>query len=250
MGTSETAAGAVTPHVSIVIPAYNEARRIGDTIVKIEEFLHTFDASSELIVVDDGSSDDTAEIAERRRFPGLRVLRSGSNHGKGYSVRQGALDARGEFVLFSDADLSAPIEELPKLLAAARRENADVVVGSRALDRSLIGLHQPRFRESGGILFNLLVRVLLGLNIRDTQCGFKLFRRERAIDIFRRQTIPGFGFDPEILFLASRMNLKIIEVPVRWNHAEGSKIHFLRDGTRMFFDLVRIRWNSIRGIYS
>jgi glycosyltransferase involved in cell wall biosynthesis len=187
---------------------------------------------------------------ERAGFPGLRLVQNETNHGKGYSVRQGVLASTGEFVLFSDADLSAPIEELPRLLDAAADQRADVVIGSRAIDRSLIGKHQPRFRESGGILFNVMVRLLLGLNIQDTQCGFKLFRRERVVEIFRQQTTPGFGFDPEVLFLAARRNLKIAEIPVRWNHAEGSKIRFLRDGVKMFLDLVRIRWNYIRGRYS
>jgi glycosyltransferase involved in cell wall biosynthesis len=187
---------------------------------------------------------------EEWAFEGLRLLRNETNHGKGYSVRQGVLASTGEFVLFSDADLSAPIEEVEKLLNAAGKYGADIVVGSRALDRSLIGRHQPRFRESGGILFNVMVRLVLGLDIEDTQCGFKLFRRERVLEVFRRQMTQGFGFDPEVLFLAARRDLKIVEIPVRWNHAEGSKIRFVQDGLRMFLDLVRIRWNYMRGKYS
>jgi glycosyltransferase involved in cell wall biosynthesis len=260
MRTSETAtvtrptgaSGVQPPFISIVIPAFNEGARIGGTIASIRRFLERFDRRFELIVVDDGSTDDTAAIVERAAsdFPGLFLLRNDANHGKGHSVRQGILAATGEFALFSDADLSAPIEELDKLLDTAIAQNADIVIGSRALDRSLIGRHQSHFRESGGILFNVMVRALLGLDIHDTQCGFKLFRRERVIDIVRRQTTQGFGFDPEVLFLAARRNLKIVEVPVRWNHAEGSKIHFLRDGIVMFLDLARIRWNYIRGKYS
>jgi glycosyltransferase involved in cell wall biosynthesis len=233
-----------------VIPAFNEAARIGDTLAHLQRFLERFGRSYELIVVDDGSSDATASIVERSAFPGLRLLRNETNHGKGHSVRQGILASTGEFTLFSDADLSAPIEELEKLLDAAIRHDADVVIGSRALDRSLIGRHQPRFRESGGIFFNVMVRLFLDLDIEDTQCGFKLFRRARVVDIFRQQTTQGFGFDPEVLFLAARRNLRIVEIPVRWNHAEGSKINFLRDGLVMFLDLARIRWRYFRGKYS
>jgi glycosyltransferase involved in cell wall biosynthesis len=165
-------------------------------------------------------------------------------------VRQGVLAATGDYVLFSDADLSAPIEELEKLLDVALKENADVVIGSRAVDRSMIDVHQSAVRESAGILFNLAVRLLLGLRIHDTQCGFKLFKRDRVLSIFKKQTTGGFGFDPELLFLAARSGLKIREVPVRWSHAEGSKIRFLRDGIGMFLDLVRIRWNYLAGRYS
>jgi glycosyl transferase family 2 len=153
-------------------------------------------------------------------------------------------------VLFTDADLSAPIEELQKLFDVATREDADIVIGSRAVDRSYIEKHQNRFRELGGIFFNLMVRLLLGLNLNDTQCGFKLFKRERMKAVFEKQTTQGFGFDPEILFIAAKRGLKIREVPVRWSHSEGSKVSFLRDGTRMFADLVRIRWNYLLGKYS
>ena len=258
MATSETSADAqrvagappVAPKLSIVVPAFNEASRIGDSIQKIESFLERLPFETEVIVVDDGSSDETAGVVSRLQFKGLRLIRKDVNHGKGFAVRTGVLAAAGEYVLFSDADLSAPIEELGKLLSAAQAQNADVVVGSRAVDRSLIAIHQSRVRELGGILFNLMVRLLLGLNIQDTQCGFKLFKREKILPVFEKLTIVGFGFDPELLFLASRAGLKILEIPVRWSHAEGSKIRFLRDGIRMFTDLVQIRWNSISGRYS
>jgi dolichyl-phosphate beta-glucosyltransferase len=165
-------------------------------------------------------------------------------------VRQGVLAASGQYVLFTDADLSAPIEEMNKLLDVALKESADFVIGSRSIDRSYIGKHQSLLREWGGIAFNRMVRLLLGLSLSDTQCGFKLFNRERLHPVFQKQTIVGFGFDPELLFLASRSGLKIREVPVHWNHAEGSKIKFFRDGMRMFCDLVRIRWNGLTGKYS
>ena len=239
-----------SPKVSIVVPAFNEAVRIGDSMRKIQEFVDRLPFEAEVLVVDDGSRDDTTAIVTRMSFPRLRVIRNETNHGKGFAVRMGTLEATGEYVLFSDADLSAPIEELEKLLSAAEAQNADVVIGSRAVDRSFINIHQSRVRELGGILFNRMVRLFLGLDLHDTQCGFKLFKREKIRPVFEKLTIWGFGFDPELLFLASRARLKILEIPVRWSHAEGSKIRFLRDGTRMFTDLVQIRWNSILGRYS
>jgi dolichyl-phosphate beta-glucosyltransferase len=201
-------------------------------------------------VVDDGSADSTAAVVKACEVSSLRLLRNPQNHGKGHAVRQGVLAASGQYVLFTDADLSAPIEEMNKLLDVALKESADFVIGSRSIDRSYIGKHQSLLREWGGIAFNRMVRLLLGLSLSDTQCGFKLFNRERLHPVFQKQTIVGFGFDPELLFLASRSGLKIREVPVHWNHAEGSKIKFFRDGMRMFCDLVRIRWNGLTGKYS
>jgi glycosyltransferase involved in cell wall biosynthesis len=203
----------------------------------------------ELIVVDDGSSDDTAPIVRKSNIKGLRLIQNPQNQGKGFTVRNGVLASSGSYVLFSDADLSAPIEELPKLLNIAVSENADVVIGSRAIDRSYIEKHQSPFREIGGIAFNLMVRSFLGLGLHDTQCGFKLFNRKKSRRIFERLTTAGFGFDPELLFLAKRDGLKIREVPVRWSHAEGSKVHFMKHATVMFLDLVRIRWNALTGKY-
>jgi glycosyltransferase involved in cell wall biosynthesis len=258
MATSETSAEAhavaanpsTPPQVSIVVPAYNEGIRIGESIQKIEAFLKGMPWTAEVIVVDDGSRDDTAAVVTAMKFPGLRVIRNHPNRGKGFAVKTGVLDSLGEYVLFTDADLSAPIEELEKLLNAAQEQRADVVVGSRAVDRSYIEKHQSRGRELGGIVFNLMVKTILGLRIHDTQCGFKLFRRSKAVPVFERMTITGFGFDPELLFLAKRARLKILEIPVRWSHAEGSKIRFMRDSMRMFSDLLRIRWNQISGRYS
>ena len=238
------------PVVSIVVPAFNESARIGDSIKKIDAFMRRSPLSLELIVVDDGSSDNTADIVSHTRIKGLRLVRNGLNRGKGYSVRQGVLSASGKYVLFTDADLSAPIEEMNTLLDIATREGADVVIGSRAIDRAYIEKHQSRLRELGGILFNFMVRLLLGLRLHDTQCGFKLFDRQKSLRVFEKQTTSGFGFDPELLFLAKRFGLTIREAPVRWSHAEGSKVSFLRDGIRMFLDLVRIRWNAIVGRYS
>jgi glycosyltransferase involved in cell wall biosynthesis len=257
MATSETsleantAAGPqVPPKVSIVVPAFNEAVRIADSVHRIQAFLQTVSWNAEVIVVDDGSADDTSAVVKSVKFPGLRLLRNDPNTGKGFAVRAGVLVATGEYVLFTDADLSAPIEELKKLLIAAETQGADVVIGSRAVDRSYIEKHQSRGREFGGIIFNRMVRVILNLKLHDTQCGFKLFRRARTRPIFEKMTISGFGFDPELLFLASRMQMKILEIPVRWSHAEGSKIRFMRDSVRMFADLLRIRRNQISGRYS
>jgi glycosyltransferase involved in cell wall biosynthesis len=238
------------PAVSIVIPAFNEAGRISESVKKIEAFARQSPLSLELIVVDDGSGDQTAEIVRGLGVKGLRFIRNEVNHGKGYAVRQGVLAASGKYVLFTDADLSAPIEELNKLLDVAVRENAEVVIGSRNVDREYIEKHQSRGREFGGIVFNLMVRLLLGLQLEDTQCGFKLFHRVRSRAAFEKQTTAGFGFDPEILFLAKRYGLRIREVPVHWSHAEGSKIRFFRDGIHMFIDLARVRWNAIVGRYS
>jgi glycosyltransferase involved in cell wall biosynthesis len=258
MEASETAVGAgfispgegVQPLVSIVVPAFNEAGRITQSIRQIDAFARESTLPLELIVVDDGSVDKTGEIVLRLEIRGLRLLSNNENHGKGYTVRQGVLAASGKYVLFTDADLSAPIEELNKLLDVAVREGSDIVIGSRNVDRGYIEKHQSRFREAGGMFFNLMVRMFLGLRLRDTQCGFKLFHRERTRFAFEQQTTSGFGFDPEVLFIAKRRGLKICETPVRWSHAEGSKVHFVRDGIRMFLDLARIRWNAIAGRYS
>ena len=258
METSETSLGtgfvgpedSGQPVVSIVVPAFNEARRIAESVRKIDDFIRRSPLALELIVVDDGSTDNTAEIVREQPARRLRLIQNKENHGKGYTVRQGVLAASGKYVLFTDTDLSAPIEELNKLLEIAVRDGIDVVIGSRSLDRRYIEKHQSRFRELGGIVFNLMVRLLLGLRLHDTQCGFKLFNRQRSRRIFEQQTTFGFGFDPELLFLAKRNGLTIQEAPVRWSHAEGSKVKFLRDGLRMFFDLIRIRWNAIAGRYS
>jgi glycosyltransferase involved in cell wall biosynthesis len=238
------------PVLSIVVPAFNEAARIGESIDKIDSFMRRSRVSCELIIVDDGSHDNTAEVIKKTQVKGLRLIRNDHNHGKGYTVRQGVLAAAGQYVLFTDADLSAPIEEVDKLLDVAVKDGVDVVIGSRAVDRSYIEKHQSSLREAGGIVFNFMVRVVLGLRFRDTQCGFKLFHRQRSRRIFELQTTLGFGFDPELLFLASREGLQIREEPVRWSHAEGSKVSFFRDAIRMFFDLVRIRWNALIGRYA
>lgn len=235
--------------LSIIIPAYNEERRLPQTLDRIQAFLQTRGTSSEVIVVDDGSSDGTARLVEARSasWPGLRVVKNPGNRGKGYSVRHGMLEARGRIVLFTDADLSAPIEEADKLLAAL--ETQDVAIGSRAMDRGLIEVHQPWHRETIGIVFNGVVRAVLGLPFADTQCGFKAFRGERSRIIFEQQRIERFGFDPELLFLARRHGLTVAEVPVRWSNDEATRVNAFRDGLAMFMETLGIRWNSLAGRY-
>lgn len=241
------------PALSIIIPAYNEEHRLPRSLAKIRDYLAARSLTPdqvEIIVVDDGSKDRTAAVAEEwtRELPSLRLVRNGENRGKGYSVRHGMQEARGRVTLFTDADLSAPIEEADKLLAAIEGGN-DVAIGSRAVNRALIFGHQPRFREIAGMIFNGFVRLFTGLPFQDTQCGFKAFVRERSQIIFEQQRVEGFGFDPEILFLAKRHALRSVEIPVRWAHDPVTKVHVLRDSLLMFFDLIYIRWNWLIGRY-
>jgi dolichyl-phosphate beta-glucosyltransferase len=248
----ERTAGAMSstdPELSIVIPSYNEELRLPATLEQIAGYLFSLGGETEILVVDDGSKDRTAEVAEsfRKMFPNLRVISNGVNRGKGFSVRHGMLEARGRAVLFTDADLSAPIEEAPKLLEALK--TYDVAIGSRALDRSLITVHESRFREFAGIVFNTIVRLILRLPFVDTQCGFKAFRRERCQIIFKQQRIERFGFDPELLYLARHHGLRTVEIPVRWGHSPATKVNMLRDSIQMFFDIFTIRWNSLLGRY-
>jgi glycosyltransferase involved in cell wall biosynthesis len=237
------------PDLSIIIPAYNEELRLPATLERIAAYLSTSGRSAEVLVVDDGSKDGTAAVADyfRIKIPALRVVSNGVNRGKGYSVRHGIQEARGRIALFTDADLSAPIEEAGKLIDAL--ETCDVAIGSRALDRSLITVHESPFREFAGIIFNKIVRIILWLPFVDTQCGFKAFQRERCGIIFKQQTIERFGFDPELLYLARHHGLRAVEIPVRWGHSPATKVSMLRDSIQMFVDVFRIRWNSLRGRY-
>ncbi len=240
-----------SPSFSIVIPAYNEEKRLPPTLHAVLAYLDRCpDLSVEVVVVDDGSRDRTAEIAEAlaHQDSRVRVLRNPGNRGKGYSVRHGMLEARGEWILFSDADLSAPIEELPKLREATRTHSAQIAIGSRAMDRSLIGVHQSRWREISGIFFNRVMRAVTGLGFVDTQCGFKLYHRDAAKAVFSRQQLDGFGFDVEDLYIARLRGWKAIEVPVRWNNVEGTKVR-LSDGLRSFSDLLLVRWYHLMGRY-
>jgi glycosyltransferase involved in cell wall biosynthesis len=240
-----------SPELSIVIPAVNEEQRLPETLRRIHEYLMARSLRAEVLVVDDGSTDGTAQVVDglRKQYAEVRRITNDSNHGKGYAVRQGMLEARGEIALFTDADLSTPIEEADKFLAVLREGRCDGAIGSRALDRLLIEVRQSRAREIGGILFNRVVRWMTGLTFADTQCGFKAFRMDRARILFEQQRIAGFGFDPEILFLAGRHGLRIEEIPVRWAHHAASKVKFLRDGVHMLGELWTIRRNARRGLY-
>lgn len=241
--------------LSVVIPAYNEVDRLPLTLEKVASYLNeTPERPAEILVVNDGSSDWTGtsarEIGTKLERPNLsvRVLDNPGNRGKGYSVRHGMREGRYDWLLFTDADLSAPIEELSKLAAAVSDGGYDAAIGSRALDRSLIGVHQPLFRETLGRIFNLAVRITTGLPFADTQCGFKLFRREAAQKIFAKQLLERFGFDVEILFLAKKFGFRVIEVPVRWNHVEGTKVDTMA-GADAFLDGWRVRRNDWAGKY-
>jgi dolichyl-phosphate beta-glucosyltransferase len=232
--------------VSIIIPAYNEENRLPATLGRIAKYLSSgIWEASEILVVDDGSRDATPQIAEAA---GARVLANRHNRGKGYSVRHGMLNAKSDWALLTDADLSAPIEELDKLWSAAEREGAAVAIGSRALDRSLIGVRQPAFRDFSGRFFNLTMRALTGLPYHDTQCGFKLFRADAAREIFSRQRLEGFGFDVEVLYIAHHLDYKCVEIPVRWSDVAGTKVSLWR-GLGAFGDLFQVRWNGLTRKY-
>jgi glycosyltransferase involved in cell wall biosynthesis len=234
--------------LSIVIPAYNEETRIGRSLDDVLRFLEAQTYRAEVIVVDDGSSDETArcvsEKSARYHDAGhqLRVLTNSPNRGKGYSVKRGLTETSGEIVLFSDADFSSPITEAPKLIDPIAKGRADVVIGSRALKPDLIGVHQPRMREIGGAVFNLCMRTITGLKFKDTQCGFKALQR-----------VDRFGFDPEVLYIARKQGNRLLETPVVWNHCEGgelqNKLNYVRDSINMFSDLIRIRLNDLAGRY-
>jgi glycosyltransferase involved in cell wall biosynthesis len=238
------------PQLSIVIPAYNESARIEQTLARVMACVERQGWDAEVTVVDDGSTDRTAEMVRgwMERTPRLRLVQNAGNRGKGYSVRNGLLQAAGEVVMFTDADLSAPMEEA-ELLLAAIREGADVAIGSRWLDKTRQTSHQPLYRRFFGRCFNWVTRTVMGLPYKDTQCGFKAFRREAAQVIFRLQRVERWGFDPEILFIARKLGYKIREVPVTWGHDERSRMSYLRDGMKMLEEMAAIRGNSLAGRY-
>ncbi len=236
---------------SIIIPAYNEGARVGATLEKVLAYVAERGWDVEIIAVNDGSRDNTAEIVRQHaeKNPEVRLLENPGNRGKGYSVRNGMLHARGEVLLFSDADLSSPIEEAPKLFAALA-EGADVAIGSRWLQSDLQTQKQPLYRQLFGRVFNLMLRITLNLKFKDTQCGFKAFTRRAAQALFPLQRIERWGFDPELLYLANKFHFKVAEVPVLWAHSEGTRISPLRDGIKMFAEMLRIRWYALSGKYA
>lgn len=242
------------PEVSIIIPAYEEEDRLGSSLEKIVAYLRGEAPNTEIIVVDDGSKDGTAESAERffsevSDIP-ARVIRYEQNRGKGYAVKTGLQAATADIALFSDADLSTPIAEMPKLIDPIRTGKYDITFGSRALDRSLIGTHQPWRREQGGKVFNLVVRTLTGLPFWDTQCGFKAFNLTKFRPLLDLMQIDRFGFDVEFLYVANLHGLRLEEIPVRWDNDERSKVNVFRDSLRMFNEVREIRRNARKGLYS
>ena len=250
LSSSSSNLAAEQPRYSIIVPAYNESARIGATLEQILDHVRRQNWNAEVMVVDDGSRDDTLEIAGRFAAgnPALRILRNPGNQGKGYAVRNGMLQARGKILLFTDADLSSPISEAGKLFAALEA-GADVAIGSRWLDPSLQFQRQSRKRQALSRVYNLFLRMVLLFPYRDTQCGFKAFTRAAAAKIFPLQRITRWGFDPEILYLAHSHGLEVAEVPVAWGHEEGSRLHVWRDGARMAWDALRIRGYALSGKY-
>jgi dolichyl-phosphate beta-glucosyltransferase len=234
-----------------VIPAYNESARIASTLQRALAYSEQCGWNAEIIVVNDGSQDTTAEIVLglAKKHPQLRLLENPGNRGKGFSVRNGMLHAQGDVLLFSDADFSSPIEEAGKLFAAIAG-GADIAIGSRWIRTDLQIRRQPLYRQLFGRMFNVALRLVLGLQFKDTQCGFKAFSRRAAQAIFPLQNIERWGFDPELLYLAQRFEFKIVEIPVAWAHRDGTRISPLRDGLRMLAELFKIRWNSWSGKYA
>ncbi len=237
--------------VSIVVPAYNEAGHIRRCLESIAAFAAAWDRPVEIVVVDDGSADATAAVVESfpAEGPAVRLLRHGRNLGKGAAVRTGFRACGGDIVLFTDVDLSAPITEAPRLVDPIAAGRYDIVIGSRAVDPSRVRLRQSAFRRTAGRVFNRLVRLATGLNFLDTQCGFKAFRRVAAAGLFEQQRVGGFAFDVELLFIAARAGLRILEVPVEWSHDEDSRVSLVNHTPGMLADLCRIRWYHWRGAY-
>lgn len=235
---------------SVIIPAYNESERLRASLPKVLDYIHQQQLQAEVIVVNDGSIDGTVEVVRdfATQHPEIHLLENPGNRGKGYSVRHGMLQGNGDVLLFTDADLSSPIYEAGKLFQALD-QGADIAIGSRWLQAGLQTERQPLYRQVYGRLFNLGLRIVLGLTYRDTQCGFKAFTRAAGRTIFSRQRVERWGFDPELLFLANKFELRTVEVPVEWAHDHRSRINPLRDGLNMGVEMLMVRWNDIRGLY-
>jgi dolichyl-phosphate beta-glucosyltransferase len=239
------------PKYSIVIPAYNESRRIPATLRAVLASIRANAWDAEVIVVNDGSTDSTAQLVREfaREAPEIRLLENPRNHGKGYSVRNGMLQARGEVVMFTDSDLSSPIEEAANLFSAIAA-GADIAIGSRWLESSRQTQRQPLYRQFFGRCFNAVTRMVMRLPFADTQCGFKAFTRAAAQTVFQLQTIERWGFDPEILFIALKRGFRVVEVPVAWAHDERTRMSYLKDGMKMLEELAIVRWNALLGRYN
>jgi glycosyltransferase involved in cell wall biosynthesis len=243
-----------TPWISIVVPAYNEEIRLKTSLNKIDDYLRHRQVSCEIVVVDDGSSDATAEIAlsygrNCAEHCSVRVLQNDRNRGKGYSVRRGMIESKGAYALLTDADLSSPIDEMPKLEEYVVQKGYDAAIGSRDVPGSQVEVRQSWMRENAGKVFNRIVRLTTGLPFWDTQCGFKLFDMRTCRDIFRKQRLERFAFDVEVLYIAKKWKLRTAEVPVIWRHAEGSKVRLFPDAPLTGLDLLNIRWSDLRGLY-
>jgi dolichyl-phosphate beta-glucosyltransferase len=238
------------PLISIVIPAYNESARIGKALTEVLRCVHDRNWHAEILVVNDGSTDGTAAVVNQfaQLHPEVRLLDNPQNRGKGFSVRHGVLHAVGEIVMFTDADLSAPMEEAERLFQALE-EGADIAIGSRWLERNRQTSMQPLYRQFFGRCFNAITRLVMGLPFADTQCGFKAFRRPVAQTIFQLQRIERWGFDPELLFIALKRGYKVKEVPVTWGHDERSRLSYLKDGLKMLEEVAYIRWEAFAGAY-
>lgn len=231
----------MTPHLSVVIPAYNEEKRLPVSLTSVMAFLKKQSYASEIIVSDDGSQDRTVALAKEllKDFP-HQVLVAPQNRGKGHAVRQGMLAATGDFILFTDADLSTPIEEVAKFLTHLEKDQ-DVVIGSRALPGSRVEIRQSLFREAMGKVFNLIAQMWAFKGIHDSQCGFKGFRRLAAQKLFVLQKLDGFSFDVETVYLAQKFGLRLLELPVIWRNSAQSRVRVFQDPLRMFWDVLRIR---------
>ena len=236
---------------SIVIPAYNESARIPATLEAVVACVREHAWDAEIIVVNDGSTDATAQIVRdfAIKAPEIRLLENPGNHGKGYSVRNGVLHALGDVVMFTDSDLSAPMEEAERLFSAIAN-GADIAIGSRWLESGRQTHRQPLYRRFFGRCFNAVCRMVMRLPFADTQCGFKAFTRAAAQTVFQLQTIERWGFDPEILFIALKRGFRVVEVPVSWAHDERTRLSYLKDGLQMLEELAIIRWNALTGHYS
>jgi glycosyltransferase involved in cell wall biosynthesis len=238
------------PYLSIIIPAYNEELRLRETLSRIHDYIRDRKIHAEILVIDDGSRDGTRKVGEEfLNGRSGRVISYRENRGKGYAVRRGISEAVGSWVLMTDADLSAPIEEYEKLATAVREADLDIAIGSRALEGSRVEVRQNFLRELMGKTFNRIIRMTTGLPFRDTQCGFKLMDRQRVKPLFERMVVDRFAFDVELLYLCRRLGLSVREVPVVWRNDSNSHVSLLTDPLRMLLDVGRVRWRFRRGRY-